>query len=93
MEKDNPVLYIKVNKKIEKNKDLIITYKEMTMMGYDVTRTVLENAKTILLIDKNETKNGSIINKEVSYLSDIEMWYSFNLSLVQQTIYTAFNND
>ena len=93
MEKDNPVLYIKVNKKIEKNKDLIITYKEMTMMGYDVTRTVLENAKTILLIDKNETKNGSIIIKEVSYLSDIEMWYSFNLSLVQQTIYTAFNND
>ena len=56
MEKDNPVLYMKVNKSfLRKNKDLIITYKEMTLMGYDVTRTVLENAKTILLIDKNET--------------------------------------
>ena len=74
MEKDNPVLYLKVHKNfLRKNKDIILTQKKMLKLGYKKTSKLLDDAKTILLVDKNEIENCKIVLKEVTYMPSIEI--------------------
>lgn len=68
--KDNPVPYFKVNKSfLKKNKDIIITGEFMNKIGYIESLKLINNAKTIFLIDKTEKQEKEIIIKEVRYFS------------------------
>ncbi|WP_298343760.1 hypothetical protein [uncultured Algibacter sp.] len=64
--KDNPVPYFRLNKSfLKKNKDIIITGEFMQKIGYIESVKLINNAKTIFLIDKTELQNKEIIVKEV----------------------------
>lgn len=66
--KDNPVPYFKVNKSfLKKNKDIIVTGEFMQKIGYIKSVKLINNAKTIFLIDKSEIQKKEIILKEVIY--------------------------
>lgn len=71
--KDNPVPYFKVNKSfLKKNKDIIVTGEFMNKIGYMESIKLINNAKTIFLIDKSEKQKKEIIIKEVRYFSIAE---------------------
>ncbi len=66
--KDNPVPYFKINKSfLKKNKDIVITGDFMNKIGYAESVKLINNAKTIFLIDKTEIQNKRIVLKEVRY--------------------------
>jgi len=66
--KDNPVPYFKVNQSFfKKNKDIIVTGKFMQKIGYVESVRLINNAKTIFLIDKTEIQDKKIFIKEVRY--------------------------
>lgn len=66
--KDNPVPYFKVNKSfLRKNKKIIITGEFMQEIGYKEAVNLINNVKTIFLIDKTEILGKEIIIKEVKY--------------------------
>ncbi len=68
MEKDNPELFLEINKSfLRKNENLILTHKEMIEMGYEHIFKLFNNAKHILLIDKQEIKGDLITIKEVKH--------------------------
>lgn len=65
---DNPVPYFKINRSfLKKNKDLIVTGNFMKRIGYIESIKLIDNAKTIFLIDKSEIEDRNILIKEVSY--------------------------
>jgi hypothetical protein len=66
--KDNPVPYFRLNKSFfKKNKDIIVTGEFMQKIGYIESIKLINNAKTIFLIDKSEIQKKEIILKEVRY--------------------------
>jgi hypothetical protein len=69
MERDNPVLFVKINRSfLRKNKDIIITKDLMHKIGYTKSSELFYNAKKILLIERNISDNSKVIIKEVKYL-------------------------
>lgn len=67
---NNQVLYLKVAKSFfKKNKDIIITKRNLDEMGYDKALKLFKNTNKILLIDKSDFTNKHLILKEV-LLSD-----------------------
>ncbi|WP_147679247.1 hypothetical protein [Algibacter pacificus] len=71
--KNNPVPYFKVNKSfLKKNKDIIVTGEFIQKIGYIESVKLINNAKTIFLIDKSEIQKKEIIIKEVRYFYVME---------------------
>ncbi|MDO5989633.1 hypothetical protein Q4Q39_19695 [Flavivirga amylovorans] len=65
---DRPVPYFKVNKSfLKRNKDIIITLDTMEKMGYSKTKELMQEAKTIYLIDATENTKKEITIKQVRY--------------------------
>ena len=66
--KGNPVPFFKLNKSfLKKNKDIIVTGEFMQKIGYIESVRLINNAKTIFLIDKSEIQKKEIILKEAIY--------------------------
>lgn len=66
--KDNPVPYFKINKSfLKKNKDIIVTGDFMNQIGYVESFNLINNAKTIFLIDKSEIQNRKLVIKQVKH--------------------------
>jgi len=65
-EKDNPELFLKVNKSfLRKNKETILTHKKMLDLGYERVFNLFKNAKHILLIDEEDKEKNIIVIKRV----------------------------
>ncbi|WP_452600254.1 hypothetical protein [Pontimicrobium sp. MEBiC01747] len=68
MFKNNPVPFFKINKSfLKKNKEIIINTKFMHEIGYNESYSLLYNAKTIFLIDKDDINNNIITVKKVRF--------------------------
>ena len=69
--KNNPVPYFKVNKSfLKKNRNIIITGDFMRKIGYVKSVKLINNAKTIFLIDKTEIQDKEIVVKKVRHSYD-----------------------
>ena len=67
-ERNNPELFLKINKSfLKKNKHIILTYKNMSELGYKKTLTLLRQAKHILLIDNEDIMGDKLILKKVHH--------------------------
>ncbi len=62
------VLYLKVSKSfLRKNKDIIITKRQLDEMGYEQAIESFKNASKILLIDKSDFTKKHLIIKELLF--------------------------
>ena len=69
--KNNPVPYFKLNKSfLKKNRNIIITGEFMRKIGYVKSVKLINNAKTIFLIDKTEIQDKEIVVKKVRHSYD-----------------------
>ncbi|WP_034043684.1 hypothetical protein [Wocania ichthyoenteri] len=68
--KGEKALVLPLNKSfLRKNKDIILTKKFMDKIGFSETLSLFSKAKTILLIDNNDSVNNKLVLKEVKYFN------------------------
>ena len=73
MFKNNPVPFFKVNKSfLKENKEIIINAKFMHEIGCNESYSLLHNAKTVFLIDKDDNSNNMITVKKVRFDNVVE---------------------
>ncbi|MCK7590501.1 hypothetical protein M0G43_07955 [Subsaxibacter sp. CAU 1640] len=66
MNSDNPIPSFRVNEKFLKNNaGIIIDLNDMQDLGFEKTMSIFKKAKHIFMIDKDDSKDGLIIIKEV----------------------------